>query len=112
MELASGFEFEGPWAAVSLPRGAPLRVSGVAFLETLGRTQGSGSLCALLPPGQLCGGHQLCPCSQASGQQGPSWHRASSLCLSDSQGAWSALLNIRNKRVSLEAKCGKSGHPG
>ena len=37
MELDSGFEFEGPWAAVSPPRGRllgsperPLRVSGAA----------------------------------------------------------------------------------
>lgn len=59
MELASGFEFEGPWAAVSLPRGVPLGVSRAAFLETLGRTQGSMSLCARLPPGQLCRSHQL-----------------------------------------------------
>lgn len=56
MELASGFEFEGPWEAVSSPRGTPLRVSGAAFLE---KTQGSVSLRALLPPGQLCRSRQL-----------------------------------------------------
>ena len=65
---------------------------------------------ALLPPGKLCGSHHLS--EPAVRPQVSSAHLDTGIILvpaEQSQGTWAGLLNIRNKRISLEVKCGKSG---